>query len=79
MSEWRKARKKPVTIEFREVNPDETGVETLEGYKPCNTNHYVIRGVEGELYPIRKDIFKKTYEIVEDGYEVDKSAQDAIA
>lgn len=65
MIEWKKARKKPVVIEWREVNPSETGVETLEGYKPCDPNtHFIIRGVEGELYPIRKDIFKKTYEVI---------------
>ena len=61
--EWFKARKKPVVIEVRNINPDEEGFETLEGYKPCHKDtHFVIRGVEGELYPIRKDIFWKTYE-----------------
>jgi hypothetical protein len=28
---------------------------------------YIIRGVQGELYPCKPDIFKATYEAVEDG------------
>ena len=27
--------------------------------------HFVIKGVKGELYPIRKDIFEKTYFLVD--------------
>ncbi|MBD3405107.1 MAG: hypothetical protein GF411_03095 [Candidatus Lokiarchaeota archaeon] len=66
MKKWKKARKKPVLVEFREVEFDEHGVETLEGYKPCNKDeHFIIRGVEGEVYPIKKSIFFKTY-IIED-------------
>jgi len=64
---WRKARKKPIVVEFREVNGKREVIETREGklfaYKGKD---YVIRGVEGELYPIAKEIFAKTYEVVED-------------
>jgi len=63
---WRKCRKRPVVVEFREVRPNEDGVETLEGFKPCEPGkHYVIRGVNGEVYPIEKTIFEKTYEVIE--------------
>jgi hypothetical protein len=69
MSEWKKCKKKPIEVEFREVQPNETGVETLEGFKPCDpAMHYIMRGVRGEVYPIEKTIFDETYEIVEDGH-----------
>ena len=62
---WKKTRKKPVVVKFREVRPDENGIETLEGFKPCNPQeHFIIQGIEGEEYPIRKDIFYATYEII---------------
>lgn len=35
---------------------------TLEGVmKAYPGEHYVVRGVEGEIYPIRRNIFEKTY------------------
>lgn len=37
-------------------------VSTLEGDMGCGVGDYIIRGVEGELYPCRKHIFEKTYE-----------------
>lgn len=41
-------------------------IETPEGYAVCEKGNYIIKGVTGEFYPIRKDIFLKTYEPVED-------------
>ena len=67
---WGIARKKPIEVRFREVVPDTLGgfeyIPTREGticgYKGKD---YIIMGVEGELYPIKKDIFEKTYDVVE--------------
>jgi hypothetical protein len=42
-------------------------VDTLEGSMFCNVGDYIIKGVDGEYYPIKKDIFAKTYEIVTEG------------
>lgn len=39
-------------------------IGTLEGDMLFHGGDYVIKGVEGELYPCRKDIFEKTYEEV---------------
>lgn len=39
-------------------------IETLEGTHRANIGDYIIRGVNGELYPCKPDIFKKTYEKV---------------
>ena len=39
-------------------------IKTLEGTHRCNGGDYVIRGVKGELYPCKPDIFEITYEEV---------------
>lgn len=40
-------------------------IKTLEGDMVANEDDYIIRGVNGELYPCKPDIFEKTYEAVE--------------
>ena len=37
-------------------------VETLEGWVCARYGDYIIRGVKGEIYPCKPDIFEKTYE-----------------
>lgn len=39
---------------------------TLEGVMKCGLGNWIIRGVNGELYPCRDDIFRKTYEAVDE-------------
>ncbi|HMA78977.1 MAG TPA: hypothetical protein VKP88_07690 [Candidatus Paceibacterota bacterium] len=36
-------------------------IETLEGKMEARVGDYVIRGIEGEFYPCRPDIFERTY------------------
>ena len=45
--------------------PCELYVKTLEGNMLASVGDYVIRGVNGELYPCKPDIFEKTYEKVD--------------
>ncbi len=40
-------------------------IPTLEGLMIARENDYIIRGVQGELYPCKPDIFEATYEVVE--------------
>jgi len=40
------------------------GIETLEGVMHANPGDYIIKGVSGEFYPCKPDIFAKTYEAV---------------
>jgi len=62
---WRKARKKPVVVEFREVDGATELINTREGALVAELGkHYIIRGIEGEHYPIEIEVFKKTYDIV---------------
>lgn len=39
-------------------------IETLEGKMTISKGDYVIKGVQGELYPCKPDIFEATYEEV---------------
>lgn len=37
-------------------------IHTLEGDMSAKDGDYIIKGVKGEFYPCRKDIFEETYE-----------------
>lgn len=39
-------------------------IKTLEGDMRANKDDWIIKGVNGELYPCKPDIFEKTYEPV---------------
>lgn len=41
-------------------------INTLEGTMKAEVGDYIIKGIKGEFYPCRKDIFEETYEKVED-------------
>lgn len=61
---------KPVTADARfmhwPVKSDEKGVhlviETLEGNHRADIGDWIIRGVKGEYYPCKPEIFAATYE-----------------
>lgn len=40
-------------------------IETLEGRMAATPGDWIIKGVKGELYPCKPDIFEATYEAVE--------------
>lgn len=39
-------------------------IETLEGDMYISKGDYIIKGINGEFYPCKPDIFAKTYEAV---------------
>ena len=41
-------------------------IPTLEGNMKASIGDYIIKGVNGEFYPCKPDIFEKTYEEVWD-------------
>jgi hypothetical protein len=41
-------------------------IETLEGLMRGEGGDYIIKGIQGEVYPCKSDIFEATYEKVED-------------
>ena len=38
-------------------------IETLEGDMKASFGDYIIKGVQGEFYPCKPDIFEATYEV----------------
>ncbi len=38
-------------------------IKTLEGEHIATIGDYIIKGVKGEFYPCKPDIFQKTYEL----------------
>lgn len=42
----------------------EVNIETLEGTMTAQIDDYIIKGVNGEFYPCKPDIFEATYEAV---------------
>lgn len=59
-TKWGKFLKVPV--EIRAFRTDkELYIETLEGTMKANKGDWVIRGIKGELYPCKPDIFEEIY------------------
>jgi hypothetical protein len=44
---------------------DNLKIHTLEGTHDALEGDYIIRGVQGEFYPCKPDIFEQTYEPVD--------------
>ena len=42
-------------------------IDTLEGAMSASTGDWIIKGVKGEFYPCKPDIFRETYEPVNGG------------
>lgn len=45
--------------------PKRLEIETLEGTMRADIGDYIIRGVKGEFYPCKPDVFEKTYEPIQ--------------
>ena len=41
-------------------------IQTLEGAMTASLGDWIIRGIRGECYPCKPDIFEKTYVLVEE-------------
>ena len=39
-------------------------IETLEGNMHASVGDYIIKGLRGEFYPCKPDVFEKKYEII---------------
>ena len=60
---FEKFQKIPLIVEAYQTEVEQD-IETLEGTMHANVGDWIIRGVKGELYPCKPDIFEKTYERV---------------
>ena len=51
----------PVHVSYSTGEP-QLIIDTLEGKHAANVGDYIIKGVKGEVYPCKPDIFAMTYE-----------------
>ena len=63
--EWQPCVKLPITVHVREQRPGETHVSTREGITPVQPDDLIMRGVQGEEYPIGRELFNQTYRMGE--------------
>jgi hypothetical protein len=64
-TEWTPCVKLPITVHVREQRPGETHVSTREGITPVRPDDLIMRGVQGEEYPIGRELFNQTYKLLE--------------
>jgi len=53
-------------ISYADKDNPKVTITTLEGNITGSVGDYIIKGISGEFYPCKPDIFKKTYEKVGD-------------
>jgi hypothetical protein len=51
-----------ITVEFSMDDDGNVFIPTLEGEMRADVGDWIIRGVQGEFYPCKPDIFDATYE-----------------
>ena len=55
-----------VRVSYKNPENPVLKIETLEGVMDASIGDYIIKGVRGEFYPCKPDIFKATYEEAEE-------------
>lgn len=55
--------KKPIPIQAIQIAEPFT-VDTLEGRHTGNAGDYLVVGIRGERYPVKRDIFEESYEAI---------------
>ena len=48
-----------------EIHSDHITIKTLEGWMRAIKGDYIIKGIRGEFYPCKADIFEDSYEVAE--------------
>lgn len=63
------------------VDPSRTVLEvpTLEGLMQASKGDWIIRGVKGEFYPCKPDVFAATYEAVDSDDRTSASPPSTVA
>ncbi len=54
----------PLRVDRKNPNKPVIILKTLEGEHIASVGDYIIKGVKGEFYPCKPDIFEMTYDIV---------------
>jgi hypothetical protein len=61
-----------------ELDHSQIHIPTLEGTMTASPGDWLIRGVKGEFYPCKPDIFAATYELVSDAPSDEDRIRDAM-
>lgn len=56
----------PVGVAGYNNNTEEMWIRTLEGLHTASKGDWIIKGVKGEFYPCKPDIFDMTYEQIDE-------------
>ena len=66
--EWSVAAVQNGTIRFHDAGSPfvKMIISTLEGEMIARRGDYIIKGIQGEIYPCKPDIFEATYDPVEE-------------
>lgn len=54
-----------INVDFETTEP-KLVIQTLEGPMNAKIGDYIIKGVHGEFYPCKEEIFHKTYDHIEE-------------
>lgn len=54
-----------IVVDYKNPAKPVLKIKTLAGTMRASVGDWIIKGVKGELYPCRKDIFEETHEAVE--------------
>lgn len=54
-----------IQLDYRDGYLNGAWVQTLEGNMYASYDDFIIKGVQGEFYPCKPDIFRKTYDLVD--------------
>lgn len=60
--------KKPIKLVAYQIEK-ELSISTLEGIMHANAGDWIITGVKGEQYPVKKEIFEQTYNVIENAVD----------
>ena len=75
-TEWTPCVKLPIVVHVREQREGESHVSTREGITPVKHDDLIMRGVEGEEYPIGRALFDRTYTFTVDKHQERKPMTD---
>ncbi|MDD5614878.1 MAG: hypothetical protein PHH85_01600 [Candidatus Methanoperedens sp.] len=59
-------RKRPLEVEAFPVKGASVTIITPEGTNTAEEGDWIVKGIEGEIYPVKNKIFVKTYEAIPD-------------
>lgn len=54
-----------IIVDYKNKYNPTLKINTLEGVMTASVGDYIIKGVQGEFYPCKPDIFEQTYEEID--------------